>query len=61
MVTRRGQEGGSEPAGRRGEGRSSVGPLSERGTVLVDKRTNTLIISDVASQIPKIEEAIAET
>ena len=39
---------------------SSSGPLSARGTVLVDKRTNTLIISDVASHIPKIEEAIAK-
>jgi len=34
------------------------GPLSKRGSARVDKRTNTLIISDVASQIPKIEETI---
>ncbi len=46
-------------AGRTGSD-SGAGPLTSRGTVLVDKRTNTLIISDVASQIPKIEEAIAK-
>ena len=41
-------------------GGSSAGPLTSRGTVLVDKRTNTLIVSDVATQIPKIEAAIAK-
>lgn len=34
------------------------GALSSRGSVLVDKRTNTLIISDIATHIPKIEEVI---
>ena len=42
----------------RSERDSSAGPLSPRGSVLVDKRTNTLIISDVAAQIPKVEETI---
>jgi type IV pilus assembly protein PilQ len=51
----RGGRGGAGEGGQRG---SAAGPLTERGTVLVDKRTNTLIISDVASQIPKIEETI---
>jgi type IV pilus assembly protein PilQ len=36
------------------------GGLSKRGTVLVDERTNTLIISDVASQIPIIEGIVAK-
>ncbi len=34
------------------------GALSKRGSVLVDDRTNTLIISDITSQIPVIEEVI---
>lgn len=34
------------------------GALSRRGSVLVDERTNTLIISDIAPQIPKIESVI---
>ncbi len=34
------------------------GALSSRGTVLVDERSNTLIISDVDSHIPQIESAI---
>jgi type IV pilus assembly protein PilQ len=50
--------GGGRSGGAGSEHGSGGGPLSERGTVLVDKRTNTLIISDVASQIPKIEETI---
>ena len=49
--------GGGGGGGERGSG---AGPLTERGSVEVDKRTNTLIISDVASQIPKIEETIAK-
>ncbi len=35
------------------------GALSRRGSVLVDERTNTLIISDMASQIPAIESVIS--
>jgi type IV pilus assembly protein PilQ len=31
------------------------GALTRRGTVLVDERTNTLIISDITSQIPTIQ------
>ena len=46
--------------GRTSIGSSGNGPLTPRGSILVDKRTNTLIISDVASQIPKIEETIAK-
>jgi type IV pilus assembly protein PilQ len=38
---------------------SGGGALSRRGTVLVDERTNTLIISDVASRIPIIEGVLA--
>ena len=34
--------------------------LTKRGTVLVDDRTNTLIISDVQSQIPVIEGVVAK-
>ena len=36
------------------------GALSSRGTVLVDDRTNTLIVSDIASQIPVILPVIAK-
>jgi type IV pilus assembly protein PilQ len=36
------------------------GALSKRGSVLVDERTNTLIISDVASQIPIIQGVLAK-
>jgi len=34
------------------------GALSRRGSVLVDDRTNTLIISDIRTQIPAIESVI---
>ena len=34
------------------------GALSKRGNVLVDDRTNTLIVSDIASQIPVIESIV---
>jgi type IV pilus assembly protein PilQ len=40
-------------------GKESSGGLSKRGTVLVDERTNTLVISDVASQIPIVQGVIA--
>ncbi len=36
------------------------GALSTRGTVLVDDRSNTLIVSDIASQIPVILPIIAK-
>jgi type IV pilus assembly protein PilQ len=36
------------------------GALSKRGTILVDERTNTLIISDIQSQIPIIESIIGK-
>lgn len=36
------------------------GALSKRGTILVDDRTNTLIISDIQSQIPIIESIISK-
>jgi len=35
------------------------GALSRRGNVLVDERTNTLIISDIASSIPTIESVVS--
>jgi type IV pilus assembly protein PilQ len=38
---------------------SGGGALTKRGIVLVDDRTNTLIISDIQSQIPVIEGIIA--
>jgi type IV pilus assembly protein PilQ len=41
-------------------GKEGGGALSKRGSVLVDERTNTLIISDIASQIPIIEGTIAK-
>jgi type IV pilus assembly protein PilQ len=40
-------------------GKEGGGALSKRGTVLVDERTNTLIISDIASQIPIIQGVVA--
>ena len=36
------------------------GALSRRGSVLVDDRTNTLIISDVATQIPIVQGVLAK-
>jgi type IV pilus assembly protein PilQ len=39
---------------------SGGGALSKRGSVLVDDRTNTLILSDVASQIPIIQGILAK-
>jgi len=36
------------------------GALSRRGNVLVDERTNTLIISDIQAQIPVIESVIGK-
>ncbi len=36
------------------------GALSRRGTVLVDERDNTLIISDVQQQIPIVESALTK-
>ncbi len=39
---------------------SGGGALGRRGTVLVDDRTNTLIISDIQSQIPAIESVISK-
>jgi type IV pilus assembly protein PilQ len=41
-------------------GKEAGGGLSKRGSVLVDERTNTLIISDVASQIPIIQGVLAK-
>jgi len=41
-------------------GKEVGGGLSKRGSVLVDDRTNTLIISDVGAQIPVIEGVIAK-
>jgi type IV pilus assembly protein PilQ len=35
------------------------GALSRRGNILVDERTNTLIVSDIQTQIPVIESIIA--
>jgi type IV pilus assembly protein PilQ len=36
------------------------GALSKRGNVLVDDRTNTLIISDITTKIPVIEQIVAK-
>jgi type IV pilus assembly protein PilQ len=35
------------------------GALSKRGNILVDERTNTLIVSDIQTQIPVVESIIA--
>jgi type IV pilus assembly protein PilQ len=43
-----------------GAGAGGGGALSKRGTVLVDDRTNTLIVSDIASQIPLITDVVAK-
>ncbi len=42
------------------KGWTGGGALSKRGNVLVDTRANTLIISDIQSQIPVIESIIAK-
>src|SRR2546428_6367452 len=42
------------------KGWAGGGALSKRGSVLVDTRANTLIISDIQSQIPVIESIIAK-
>jgi type IV pilus assembly protein PilQ len=34
------------------------GALSKRGNILVDERTNTLIVSDIQNQIPVIQSII---
>lgn len=39
---------------------SGGGALSRRGTVLVDERTNTLIISDIPTQIPSIKSIVGK-
>jgi type IV pilus assembly protein PilQ len=39
---------------------SGGGALSKRGTVLVDARNNTLIVSDIQSQIPIIENIVTK-
>ncbi len=39
---------------------SGGGALSRRGSVMVDDRTNTLIIADVAAQMPVIEGVLAK-
>jgi type IV pilus assembly protein PilQ len=36
------------------------GALTKRGTIIVDERTNTLIISDIQSQIPVIEYIVSK-
>jgi type IV pilus assembly protein PilQ len=36
------------------------GALSKRGSVIVDERTNTLIISDIQAQIPAIEDVVSK-
>jgi len=41
------------------KGWAGGGGLSKRGTVLVDDRTNTLVVSDIASQIPMITNIVA--
>jgi type IV pilus assembly protein PilQ len=41
-------------------GKEGGGALSKRGSALVDERTNTLIISDVPSQIPIIQAVLAK-
>ena len=40
---------------------SGGGALTRRGTVLVDIRSNTLIISDVQAQIPVVENIVYQT
>jgi type IV pilus assembly protein PilQ len=40
------------------KGWTGGGALSKRGNILVDDRTNTLIISDIATQIPILESII---
>jgi len=42
-----------------GEG-GGAGLLSERGSVTIDQRTNTLLVTDTASQIDRVQNLVAE-
>ena len=46
--------------GRGAGAEGGIGALSGRGTVMVDDRTNTLVIRDVTSQIPTIDGILAK-
>ncbi|MDT8439192.1 MAG: type IV pilus secretin PilQ [Wenzhouxiangellaceae bacterium] len=42
------------------QGSSGAGLLSERGSVAVDQRTNTLLVTDTAEQIERVRELVTE-
>jgi len=41
-------------------GEGGVGLLSERGSVTIDERTNTLLVTDTSTQIERVRELVAE-
>ena len=43
-----------------GEGGGGAGLLSERGSVTIDQRTNTLLVTDTSSQIDRVQNLVAE-
>ncbi len=43
-----------------GKGKAPSGLLSERGSIIIDKRTNMLIVNDVPSNIAKVRQLVAE-
>jgi len=49
----------STAIGSDGEG-GGAGLLSERGSVTIDQRTNTLLVTDTASQIDRVRELVTE-
>ena len=46
--------------GEGGSGSTEYGLLSERGTVTVDERTNTLLVTDIPEKIVELQELITE-
>ncbi|MBL38177.1 MAG: hypothetical protein CMP07_07190 [Xanthomonadales bacterium] len=42
------------------DGDGGAGLLSERGSVTIDQRTNTLLVTDTAEQIDRVRELVAE-
>ena len=52
--------GGSAPAGGAGAAGTSTSLLSDRGTVTVDERTNSLLIQDTASRLADIRKMVTQ-
>ncbi|MBS3745019.1 MAG: type IV pilus secretin PilQ, partial [Wenzhouxiangellaceae bacterium] len=43
-----------------GDGGTGAGLLSERGSVTIDQRTNTLLVTDTTSQIDRVQDLVTE-